>query len=112
MMRFKEYPHMPQKEAIVLASRQIGGVINAAVIILGGTFATLMPSGIVLLSELAIAVITGLVMLCFVLLPVFLPAMMILPVFLPAMMIALPSAFKKLFSSKKEDDSSMLEKVV
>jgi RND superfamily putative drug exporter len=101
MMRFKEYPHLSQKEAMVLASRQIGGVIIAAVIILGGTFATLMPSGLVLLSELAIAVITGLIVLCFVLLPLFLPAM-----------IALPSSFKKLFSRKREDNSSLLEKVV
>jgi putative drug exporter of the RND superfamily len=92
MMRFKEYPHMSQKEAIVLASRHIGGVIIAAVIILGGTFATLMPSGIILLSELAIAVITGLVVLCFVLLPIFLPAM-----------IALPSALSNLFSRKERN---------
>ncbi|MDP4085959.1 MAG: MMPL family transporter [Bacillota bacterium] len=79
MMRFKEYPHLSPKEAIVLASRQIGGVIISAVIILGGTFATLMPSGIILLSELAVAVITGLVVLCFILLPIFLPAMIALP---------------------------------
>jgi RND superfamily putative drug exporter len=98
MMRFKEYPHMPAKEAIVLASRNIGGVIISAVIILGGTFATLMPAGIVLLSELAIAVITGLVILCFVLLPIFVPAMM-----------ALPDAFKNLLRRKKEDDRSLEE---
>lgn len=79
MMRFKEYPHMTTKEAIVLASKQIGGVIISAVIILGGTFATLMPSGMVLLSELAIAVITGLIVLCFILLPIFVPALMVLP---------------------------------
>ncbi|WP_313466762.1 MMPL family transporter [Carnobacterium sp.] len=79
MMRFKEYPHLPPKEAIVLASKQIGSVIITAVIILGGTFATLMPAGIVLLSELAIAVITGLLILCFVLLPLSLPALMIFP---------------------------------
>ncbi|WP_042462429.1 MMPL family transporter [Neobacillus dielmonensis] len=101
MMRFKEYPHMPQKEAIVLASRHIGGVIIAAVIILGGTFATLMPSGMLLLAELAIAVITGLIVLCFVLLPVFLPAM-----------IALPNALAKLSSRKKEEQISYEENVI
>lgn len=79
MMRFKEYPHLPAREAIVEASRNIGGVIISAVIILGGTFATLMPAGIILLVELAIAVIVGLVILCFVLLPLFLPALMALP---------------------------------
>jgi putative drug exporter of the RND superfamily len=46
----------------------------SAVIILGGTFATLMPSGMLLLSELAVTVIAGLVVLCFIMLPVFLPA--------------------------------------
>jgi RND superfamily putative drug exporter len=100
MMRFKEYPDMPAKEAIVLASRNIGGVIIAAVIILGGTFATLMPAGIILLSELAIAVIAGLVILCFVLLPIFVPALM-----------ALPDAIKNVFTRKKEDNRS-LDKVV
>ncbi|MBB4826415.1 RND superfamily putative drug exporter [Sporosarcina luteola] len=79
MMRFKEYPDLDPREAIVLASKHIGGVIISAVIILGGTFATLMPAGIVLLTELAIAVITGLIVLCFILLPVFLPALMALP---------------------------------
>jgi RND superfamily putative drug exporter len=92
MMRFKEYPHIPPQVAIVLASRQIGGVIMSAVVILGGTFATLMPSGILLLSELAIAVITGLVVLCFILLPVFVPALM-----------ALPEAIAKLFSRQKQE---------
>ncbi|MFB5197195.1 MMPL family transporter [Neobacillus sp. KR4-4] len=101
MMRFKEYPDMAAKEAIVLASRQIGGVIIAAVIILGGTFATLMPAGIVLLSELAIAVISGLVILCFILLPIFVPALM-----------ALPDALANLFSRKKEAALSSEKEVV
>ncbi|WP_318503098.1 MMPL family transporter [Bacillus sp. T3] len=101
MMRFKEYPHMSPKQAIVLASANIGGVINAAVIILGGTFATLMPSGMVLLSELAIAVITGLVVLCFVLLPIFLPAM-----------IALPSTLGKFVFRKKEVNLNFEEKAL
>jgi putative drug exporter of the RND superfamily len=101
MMRFKEYHSILPKEAIVLASRHTGGVIMSAVIILGGTFATLMPSGILLLYELAIAVITGLVVLCFVLLPVFLPAM-----------IALPSALANLFARKKKDELRLEENVI
>lgn len=91
MMRYKEYPHMSPKEAIVMASRHIGGVVTSAAIILGGTFATLMPSGLTLLSQLAIAVIVGLIVLCFIFLPVFLPAM-----------IALPDAIAGLFSRNKE----------
>ena len=79
MMRFKEYPNMPVGKAIVLACKQIGGVVMSAIIILGGTFATLIPSGMVLLEELAVAVIVGLVMLYFVFLPIFLPAAMALP---------------------------------
>lgn len=79
MMRFKEYPNMPVGQAIVLACKHIGGVVMSAIIILGGTFATLIPSGMVLLEELAVAVIVGLVMLCFILLPIFLPAAMALP---------------------------------
>ncbi|WP_404427950.1 MMPL family transporter [Ureibacillus chungkukjangi] len=90
MMRFKEYPELTAKEAIVLASKHTGGVIISAVIILGGTFATLMPAGIVLLTELVIAVITGLIVLCFILLPLFVPAL-----------IALPEALKKLVSKEK-----------
>jgi len=92
MMRFKEYPHMSKKEAIVLASRHIGGVVMSAGLILGGTFATLMPSGIVLLQEWATAVITGLLVLCFILLPVFLPAM-----------IAIQGSISNLLSKNKED---------
>ncbi len=89
MMRFKEYPHMSHKEAIVLASKHIGGVIISAVIILGGTFATLIPSGFSILIQLAAAVITGLVVLSFILLPVFLPAM-----------IAMQGTLSKLFNKK------------
>jgi RND superfamily putative drug exporter len=90
MMRYKEYPNMSPKEAIVMASSHIGGVVTSAAIILGGTFATLMPSGLTLLSQLAIAVIVGLIVLCFIMLPVFLPAM-----------IALPSAIADIFSKNK-----------
>ncbi|KNY25834.1 MMPL domain protein [Pseudobacteroides cellulosolvens ATCC 35603 = DSM 2933] len=90
MMRYKEYPHMSPTEAIVMASKHIGGVVTSAAIILGGTFATLMPSGLTLLSQLAIAVIVGLIVLCFIMLPIFLPAM-----------IALPNAIKDIFSRNK-----------
>lgn len=99
MMRFKEYPDLSPKEAIVLASKHTGGVIISAVIILGGTFATLMPAGIVLLSELAIAVITGLIILCFILLPIFVPALM-----------ALPETLANVVSRKKDERLSFEEK--
>jgi uncharacterized membrane protein YdfJ with MMPL/SSD domain len=75
MMRYKEYGDIDHKEAIVKAAKSVGGVIISAMIILGGTFATLMPSGLVLLIELAVAVIVGLVVLCFILLPMLVPAL-------------------------------------
>ncbi|MDV2686894.1 MMPL family transporter, partial [Alkalihalophilus lindianensis] len=53
MMRFKEYPHLSPKEAVVLASKQTGGVIISAVINLGGIFATLILAGLVVLTEMA-----------------------------------------------------------
>lgn len=95
MMRFKEYPHMSHKEAIVLASKHIGGVVMSAAIILGGTFATLMPSGLVLLAELAVGVISGLIVLCFILLPIFLPAM-----------IAIQGSITNLFLGNKKKQST------
>lgn len=79
MMRYKEYPQLSPKEAIIMAGRHIGSVVMAAVLILGGTFATLMPSGMILLMELGVYVIVGLTLLCFIMLPIFLPAMIALP---------------------------------
>lgn len=79
MMRYKEYGELDHREAILRSSRSVGGVIISAMFILGGTFATLMPSGLVLLIELASAVIVGLLVLTFILLPMFVPALMALP---------------------------------
>jgi RND superfamily putative drug exporter len=79
MMRYKEYGDAAPKEAIVKAAKSVGGVIISAMVILGGTFATLIPSGLVLLIELAAAVIVGLVVLCFILLPMLVPALIALP---------------------------------
>lgn len=61
-------------EMIVDASKHIGGVVISAAIILGGTFAALIPSGIITLMQVAIIVIVGLVLLCILTLPIFLPA--------------------------------------
>lgn len=84
MMRYKEHGEMERGEAIVHAAKNVGGVVISAMIILGGTLATLAPSGLILLIELAMATIVGLLVLCFILLPMLLPAMM-----------ALPSSFRK-----------------
>jgi RND superfamily putative drug exporter len=79
MMRYKELGDLSPSKAIVQAAKHIGGVVISAMVILGGTFATLVPSGLVLLVELAVAVIVGLIVLCFVLLPMLLPALLALP---------------------------------
>ncbi|WP_226667778.1 MMPL family transporter [Metabacillus litoralis] len=79
MMRFKEYNDINPGKALVESAKNIGGVIVSAMIILGGTFATLIPSGLVLLIELASAVIIGLIVLCFILLPMLVPALIMLP---------------------------------
>lgn len=79
MMRYKEYGELNHREAIKRSARSVGGVIISAMIILGGTFATLIPSGLVLLIELASAVIVGLVVLTFILLPMMVPALMAIP---------------------------------
>lgn len=75
MMRYKEMDgHSTQ--AFVDAARNIGGVIISAAIILGGTFAALIPSGIITLIEVAMTVILGLFLLSFVMLPIFIPALL------------------------------------
>lgn len=73
MERYRENKVRPAM-AIVEAAKNIGGVVISAAIILGGTFAALMPSGVLTLIEVAMVVIVGLFVLSFVLLPVFLPA--------------------------------------
>lgn len=76
MTRFKEYPNLSPEEAIITAAKNIGGVVISAAVILAGTFATLYPSNIIVLMELAICVIIGLFLLSFVLLPAAIPALM------------------------------------
>ncbi|MEC0370966.1 MMPL family transporter [Paenibacillus chibensis] len=79
MERYREHGDMAPGDAIVKAAKSVGGVIISAMVILGGTFATLIPSGLVLLIELASAVIVGLIVLCFILLPMLVPALIVLP---------------------------------
>ncbi|MDP4089551.1 MAG: MMPL family transporter, partial [Bacillota bacterium] len=76
MRRYKEYPELSAREAIVIAARKIGGVVMSAAIILAGTFATLYPSNLIVLMELAICVVIGLFLLSVVLLPAAIPALM------------------------------------
>ena len=75
MRRFKEYPDVNPKEAIVLAAKNMGGVVMSAAIILAGTFATLYPSNLHLLMEMSICIVTGLFLLSIVLLPIVIPGL-------------------------------------
>lgn len=75
MMRFREIPGSPT-HAIAQASKNLGGVVISAAVILGGTFAALMPSGVVTLIEVAAGVIIGLALLSLIMLPILFPALM------------------------------------
>ncbi|QNQ81318.1 MMPL family transporter [Lactobacillus sp. PV034] len=71
MMRYrelgKEDPSLSPSQRILQASSFIGTVVISAAIILGGTFAALIPSGVPTLIEVAMGVIIGLFLLVFLL---------------------------------------------
>ncbi|WP_099221432.1 MMPL family transporter [Listeria costaricensis] len=75
MSRFNEYVGMSVKERMLLSMKKMGGVIFSAVIILGGTFAAMMPAGVLSLLEIATVVLIGLVLYAFIILPLFVPVM-------------------------------------
>lgn len=66
MMRYRDYrKDMVPSQAILKACGVIGTVVISAAIILGGTFAALIPSGVPTLIEVAIGVVIGLLILVF-----------------------------------------------
>ncbi|ADQ07514.1 MmpL domain-containing protein [Caldicellulosiruptor hydrothermalis 108] len=69
LIRFYEYRNLELSEALKLTSANIGHVVTSAVIILAGTFAAMLPSGILTLMQVSICVVIGLVLLAFFLLP-------------------------------------------
>jgi len=75
MDRFKEYRHLPAKEGILLAMKHMGTVIMSAALILGGTFAAMLPSGVMSLLQIATIVLIGLFLYALVMLPLFIPVM-------------------------------------
>ncbi|MBO9130407.1 MMPL family transporter [Bacillus sp. 165] len=75
MDRFNEYQNLSVHEAMLLAMKKMGTVIISAVIILGGTFAAMMPSGMLSLLQIASIVLIGLLLYAFVILPLFIPVM-------------------------------------
>ncbi|TYP71240.1 MMPL family transporter [Paenibacillus methanolicus] len=75
MDRFKEYRHLSPKEAILRSMENMGTVIMSAALILGGTFAAMLPSGVMSLLQIATIVLCGLFMYALVMLPLFIPVM-------------------------------------
>lgn len=75
MDRFKENSDMNPKEAIHEAMKSMGNVILSAAVILGGTFAAMIPSGMMSLMQIASLVLGGLFLYAFFMLPLFIPVM-------------------------------------
>ncbi|ANZ61270.1 hypothetical protein AYR62_09780 [Secundilactobacillus paracollinoides] len=76
MMRYRDDAGTIQdvRKRIINSSALIGTTVISAAIILGGTFAALMPSGVTTLIQVALAVIVGLILLVFML-PTIMPIM-------------------------------------
>jgi RND superfamily putative drug exporter len=75
MDRFNEYKDISVEEAMLLAMKKMGTVIISAVVILGGTFAAMIPSGMLSLIQIASIILTGLLLYAFIVLPLFVPVM-------------------------------------
>ena len=75
MTRFNQDKEPDMKKRIVKTMISMGGVIISAVIILSGTFAALLPSGVLSLIEISMVVLTGILLYVVVILPLFIPAM-------------------------------------
>lgn len=75
MGRFNENRSLPASEAILAAMKNMGTVIFSAAIILAGTFAAMLPAGVLSLLQIATVVIVGLALYSLVFLPFFVPVM-------------------------------------
>lgn len=75
MDRFNEYKDLSVSEAMLLSMKKMGTVIISAAVILGGTFAAMMPSGMLSLLQIASIVLVGLFLYALVVLPLFIPVM-------------------------------------
>lgn len=75
MDRFNENKDLNIKEALITSLKNMGAVILSAAVILAGTFAAMMPAGVVPLIDIALIVIIGLILYNFLVLPLFIPVM-------------------------------------
>ncbi|MGM0920593.1 MAG: MMPL family transporter [Bacillota bacterium] len=75
MDRFNEYRDLSVGDAMLMAMKKMGTVIISAAVILGGTFAAMMPSGMLSLLQIASIILIGLFLYALVILPLFIPVM-------------------------------------
>jgi RND superfamily putative drug exporter len=75
MDRFNENKHLGAGEAVLHAMKNMGTVIISAAIILGGTFASFYPSGVMAMMQIATVVLAGLALYTFLFMPFFIPVM-------------------------------------
>ncbi|ETY75511.1 MMPL family transporter [Lactiplantibacillus fabifermentans] len=76
MMKYREFDNTSATPStrIVKASGVIGAVVLSAALILSGTFAALMPSGVLTLIQVAMVVVIGLIILVFAI-PTIIPSL-------------------------------------
>lgn len=75
MDRFSEYKELDVKTGIMLAMKNMGTVIMSAAVILAGTFAAMLPSGVLSMLQIATLVLSGLLFYALVILPLFVPVL-------------------------------------
>lgn len=75
MGRFNEHRTLSPADAILHAMKNMGTVIFSAAIILAGTFAAMLPAGVLSILQIATIVIIGLFLYALVFLPFFVPVM-------------------------------------
>ncbi|MCY7918544.1 MMPL family transporter [Bacillus vallismortis] len=75
--RFKEEVHLGIEQGVIKSMSKMGSVIITAAIILAGTFAAMMPSGVNTLMQVASVIIIGLLLYGLVILPLFMPAIIV-----------------------------------
>lgn len=75
MDRFSEYKELDVKTGIMLAMKNMGTVIMSAAVILAGTFAAMLPSGVLSMLQIATLVLSGLLFYALIILPLFVPVL-------------------------------------
>lgn len=75
MDRFSEYKELDVKTGILIAMKNMGTVIMSAAVILAGTFAAMLPSGVLSMLQIATLVLSGLLFYALIILPLFVPVL-------------------------------------